>query len=285
MIMNMTIGELLKQKDLKLSDQLVLVVANKEEQKKYLNVLDTNNVPFNDIIISGIGGHRATNKAIDYFPEGEPLIFMDDDIKNIKHWTNMKENEIESCNILGQYYNKIFDILASGKTPATSFTVDYTSNWLFKVKKPFMETRPRRLGGVWWGGYNQEEFFTSHAHEDDNLRTSQVLDKDGVSLSVNWLAATTNYGKTRGGMQSSGDRGIDESGRLSETKESCLSALESPQVAKYFESEPVLNKQAGVYTLKMKNQHELKRMRAYDHLKWNDYFQDNPEGTLLDFLP
>ena len=192
------------QKDIDFSDKVYLVLANKEEYESYKPYLAE--YPFKDIIYSGVGGNKAINAAIDYFPEGEPLVFMDGDLKQLMNYTNVKDRETKTkTQNLGELFEYSFQKMNETELGAT---IAYNfSNRVFQEKQPFFEFKPRALGGVWWGALNSDFLKTEQSHDDDNIRTGKILSKYGGTYSMNWFEAFTQVGINIGGMQTSGDRG------------------------------------------------------------------------------
>jgi hypothetical protein len=278
-IVKKTIGTLLEQEDLDLGRQLVVAVTQ-EEYADYKFALEA--APLLDLIIVPKGGHNATNGLIDYFPEGEQIIFMDDDISNVKHYTDIYDNSSRvATKCLGSIFGYGFD-----RFSCAPFGIDFTPNLMFKQGKPFAEFKLRKIGGAWWGAHNSGSLKTLQSHEDDNIRTARALHDHGGVGSINWLVATTAVGTNKGGMQSSGDRGTD--GRADQTKSACLRALEEPYVRSYYQYDPVFIDSMNFYSLRLKNIRELrKQFPLSKELRWSGFMQDKPddsENTLEDFF-
>lgn len=83
-ILDQTLALLRQQQDLDLSRSLYLAL-HREDVPDYERVLK--DYPHAGLIIGNErGGHSRTNDACDYFPEGEPLLFMDDDGSPSVEW-------------------------------------------------------------------------------------------------------------------------------------------------------------------------------------------------------
>ena len=274
-----TLSTLSAQKDLDLGRQLVLAVT-KEDYPLYKAELPE--VPILDMIIVPKGGHNATNGLVDYFPDGEPVIFMDDDISAVKCYRDImdKDSRFDVTN-LGELFEYAF------RQFSEPFGFDFTPNLMFKQGKPFAEFKMRKIGGAWWGAHIDKTLLkTEQSHEDDNIRTARALHRYGGVGSINWLVAATAVGTNKGGMQSSGDRGTDE--RAAATKAACLTALEQAHVATYYQHDPTFIDSMDFYSLRLRGIKELRKQFPMNkELKWSTYLQENPDkptSSLEDFF-
>lgn len=283
-ILKKTLGFLQSQKDLDLANQLVLAVADEDEYEKYKNALGNNiyqeQFPIKDIIITARGGFAATNGLINYFPEGEQVIFMDDDISSVKGYTDIMDKDSRyEVNDIGRYFTYAFE-----KFEDCPFGFDFTPNLMFKQGKPFAEFKMRKIGGAWWGAYNDKKLLkTAQSHEDDNIRSAKALKKFGGVGAINWLVATTAVGINIGGMQASGDRGDgtkESMSRSEKTKAACWSALDIKEVAEFYQNEPVFIESMNFWSLRLKNIRELRKMYPLNQeIKWSGYFQHVPDPS------
>jgi hypothetical protein len=262
------------QMDLLLDRDLILVLANKDQYELYRDNLKT--FPISEVIYGGVGGHNAINAAIDHIPEGEPVVFMDDDISNIKIWTDIKDSVSRIPVLdLGRTFDYIFDEMAS-HNQGQIFRIHSGENWTFKTNAPFFEFAPKQIGGMWWGGFNSDLMKTEQSHEDDNIRTSRYLCRDRGCYSFNWISASSSIGLSHGGMQSSLDRG-GAGQRKNSTLAACQAALAIPEVAKIYQSEPVWKESMQFYTLKMKNIRDLRKILDSSESRWSSFFQKYPD--------
>ena len=269
-----TLGELLKQTDLDLKKQLFVAVTKEELELYKVELAD---FPMNSFIVVEPGGYKATNGILDYFPEGKKIIFMDDDITNIKEYRDILDpKSSSSCLNLGAYFDYAFSKF--GDVP---FGFDFTPNLMFKQSKPFAEMKMRKMGGAWWGAVNDRELLrTEQSHEDDNIRASKALMKHGVVGSLNWLVASTAIGTNSGGMQASGDRSDSATERKQKTLDECYRALENESMRKFYQSEPVFVESMNFYVLRMKNIRILKQEnKSYKPVSWSSYFQEEPDAV------
>lgn len=271
-IMKETLGYLLNQIE---PLNIYLVLADKDEYAAYKPVINQCNIA--DVIIGKVGGHEAINAAIDYFSEGAPLIFIDDDMRGMAMYKSIKlgQEELDENNML-KYYRYAFTKMQEYNI--SSLTIDYVNNLLFKQAKPFFELKPKQLGGAWWGCFNDKNSKAFQAHLDDNIRTAYFLEKDNMTASLNWLVARTAYGTNGGGMQSSGDRGLGDA-RLQYTKDACENAMTVDWFRKYYPRYE-LEKKANLYHTKILGHHELKKViKKHEVIKFSEYFQEKPDGA------
>ena len=96
-------AETLKDKTLKLlfernikPDNIYIFVANKEEKKEYEKVIPKDN--YKKLIVGKKGISYQRNFIIDYFKEGDNIVFIDDDISNIKRKSGNKVSDLDDLN-------------------------------------------------------------------------------------------------------------------------------------------------------------------------------------------
>jgi hypothetical protein len=105
--------DILKEKTLKLllergikPEKIYIFVADKNEYEKYNKSLDKNT--YNKIVIGKKGISYQRNFIIDYFDEGQYIIFMDDDISNIKKKKGNKVFDLDDLdNFFKESYKKL----------------------------------------------------------------------------------------------------------------------------------------------------------------------------------
>lgn len=96
-------AETLKDKTLKLlfernikPDNIYIFVANKEEKKEYEKIIPKDN--YKKLIIGKKGISYQRNFIIDYFKDGDNIVFIDDDISNIKRKIGNKVSDLDDLN-------------------------------------------------------------------------------------------------------------------------------------------------------------------------------------------
>lgn len=274
MLLNMTLKVLSQQTDLDLGKCLWLNI-NEGEIPNYEPYLK-------DFPHAGIipcykkGGHHSINTTIDFFPQGEKVVFMDDDTMSMWEWNEgpkqSKQQRPMTC--LGKYLTDAFTTLEQGY--AKAFHMYCMPNAFYKQKKPFKEVRPHLLGGDFWGGFNDASMMkTSHAHEDDRMRSARFAERDGGILVYNWVGQKGGV-QLQGGMQA-GDRGSLEQ-RIEKTREICMDLWENEPLYRKFHVEPYLKEKMDYYTTRMKSIPQISKIRPFVHWKWSSYFQGNPDS-------
>ena len=272
-ILEMTLGLLARQEDLDLSKCLYLNI-NRDELPAYEAALgDFPRAGY--IVCEKKGGHHSINTTIDYFPQGEKVVFMDDDTLKMWEWYEGPANSKTTRPMvkLGAYLQDAFATLEAGY--AKAFHMYCMPNAFYKKGKPFKEVRPHLLGGDFWGGFNDASMMkTSHAHEDDRMRSARYAERDGGILVYNWLGQDGGV-QMEGGMQA-GDRGSREA-RIEKTRSICARLYEEEPLYKKFHIEPYLKEKMDYYTTRMKNIRQIQAIRPFTHWRWSEYFQENPD--------
>lgn len=120
---------------------------------------------------------------------------------------------------------------------------------------------------------NSMDIITDHAHLDDIHRTCRYIEKTGGCVIYNWCGFDTNTGTNPGGMQASGDRGDDET-RMQIMKDMCDRIYQILYVRKYCKEPKVVY--TGMWELKLKSVSQIKKIKNFDHKKWDKYFQELP---------
>jgi hypothetical protein len=254
--------------------KLYLVLADNDQKVKYQNVIDQ--YPIEDVIISGIGANVARNASIDYFPDGEPVIFLDDDISKMRMLKHSKmpleTQEYSFVEVFDYVFNKLQEHNLS------AFNVNGRSNLMFKQNSPFLEIRPNPIWGMFYGMFNDKHSKVDVGHGDDIATTSYFLNKDRRIATLNWLFADANYGTLKGGMQSSGCRD-DIANRVAYTLGLSETLLASENVSRFY-SGLSFDKKANWYSLKMKSKKELDKILCVDKITYSTYLQEVSDQTL-----
>lgn len=262
-------------------DITYLMVATEEEKELYEKALEENNIKVRDIVVTEIGAANSTNNMLDRLPIGQKLLMLDDDIKEITHYPTggyKKELSQPLTNLLE--YMK-YGLRICQENEIKLFGIDYT-NMFYKQGKEFATIGQYRFGGAFICAINCEELQPHSNHEEDNIRSSQILDKYHCSLKFNWFTMNVApIGVFPGGMQS--DRSSDKEEQLQYTKRICEELLTDRKIKKYFRQEPIHDSGADYYTLKMKHIRELKKSGIFiEPIKIKEYFGELEKiNTLL----
>lgn len=238
----------------KLTDRLYVFVATAAEKKLYRDNLP--DFPVERIIIGAPGLAQVTRCICKYFPEGQRIVFMDDDLDQF--FIMPKKGRIQKdSTILHKYLEDGFRTI--DEHDLGSFTFSFMSNNFYLTGKPFKEFRPFILGGSFFCVRNDPKMITVDVGQsEDVLRSCRYFDRYGGTL-VYWYAGFgTHYGKESGGMQSSGDRG-DEATRLKKTKEVSQKLYDSEEVLQAYATPPQFIENANLWSLKLKNVTQIRK--------------------------
>jgi hypothetical protein len=186
-----------------LTDRLYIFVANAAEKRLYEVALM--GLPYRAIIVGELGGANAIRAICRYFPKGQRIVFMDDDLDRFFDFSRTGKFRADSDD-LGRYLEDGFETIDRHKCGA--FTFSFMSNKMWLASKPFKEFRPFTLAGNFFGTRNDPAMITTeYSHGDDLVRSVRFLERYGGVLVYWWAGFVTRYGKEEGGLQASGNRG------------------------------------------------------------------------------
>jgi hypothetical protein len=223
-----------------LTDKLYIFVASEEEKELYVAALAGK--PYRDIIIGELGITNATKAICNYFPVGQRIVFMDDDLERFFEFqkTSPDDNNlicIKDSNNLRQYIEDGFETI--DKYDCGAFTASFQTNRVWLRNKPFKEIRPILLFGNFFGTRNNPELIlTQWGHGEDVIRSAAYINKFGGMLVYCCIGFHTFYGKEPGGMQKS-DRGSDT---LATTSKASWEAYNSLDYLRAYATEPAKEK-------------------------------------------
>lgn len=189
--------------DNQLLDRLYIFVASEEERVLYASALS--GCEYKELIVGVPGGAAVSNFIVNYFPEGTPIVFADDDLYRFFTFSQDGKYNKVAYN-LKDYIVNGFQTTANLKT--NGFTFSFFSNKFWLRGKPFAEFRPFFLAGNFFGAFNSSDLLVpaESSHLDDSLRTINILQKYQGVLVFWWGGFETYYGKEEGGLQASGKR-------------------------------------------------------------------------------
>lgn len=269
LIKNMTLKVLSEQKDIDLAKDLWIVV-HKDEVYKYESALK--DFPKRGFIVkTKKGGHESIIAAHKHFPEGEPLVFFDDDMIELSHYEKLDPKGLKKLQTLGSYCENAWSTLE--KYGWASWTASLITNFFWMRNKPWKEFRPHLMCGGFWAAYNSNLIPTRNAHEDDRVRTARYIEKYGGTLVYNWICSSGFERTVAGGMQSSGDRSSAKA-RYMQTYGICKHLHRTDRLYHKYHGEPYYKKSTGYWTVRQKSITSIKKIRPFRHRKWSNYFQD-----------
>jgi len=144
-----------------------------------------------------VGKHRAVKAICEYFPVGQAILFMDDDLSDYCMYDASSDGFLRTG--LG-------GVIVEGFAHAP-FSFGFLRNRLWLRKSPRLRPHYGPMPGCVFGAFNQPDLITtSHAHVEDTLRTVQYLKAGIVPWTFPGASFRTHYGRTPGGYAASGDR-------------------------------------------------------------------------------
>ena len=239
-----------------LLDRLYIFVASEEERVLYAAALS--GCEYKELIVGVPGGAAVSNFIVNYFPEGTPIVFADDDL--YRFFTFSQDGK----------YNKVAynlkDYIVNGfqttqLLETNGFTFSFLSNKFYLKGKPFAEFRPFFLAGNFYGAFNDKEMLTiptDFSHYDDSLRTFKILNKYKGILVFWWGGFETYYGKEAGGLQASGER--------NNVKDIC-DKYDTPEFRQWM----TLKEKAGLLTWQLKPKNRLPGSFISRKFSWEDF--------------
>jgi len=245
----------------KLTGRLYVFVASAAEKRAYRDNLPAE-FPADRIIVGVPGLAPITRFICKYFPEGQRILFVDDDLEYFFVMPRKGQGRMQKdSGNLHRYVEDAFRTIDAHDLG--SFTFSFLSNAFYLTGKPFKEFRPFIVGGSFFGARNERKLIPVDVGQaEDVLRSCRYFEKYGGTL-VYWYAGfATHYGKEPGGMQSSGDRG-DAASRLKTTKEISQKLYDSEELLRAYATPPQFVEAANLYTLKIRTLPQIrKEMKA-----------------------
>jgi hypothetical protein len=176
-------------------EQIVVVVANKEEKEVYEGVLDPKT--YKEILVGVPGLANVRNWIFKHFPKGKKLVSCDDDINGFIEYTpNTKRHERE--------LRSLKDTIRRGfseceKAKCGHWGIYPSPNGFFM--KPTVTTDLKFSFGGFINPGNEVLIEISEGEKDDYERTLKFFQRDGAVVRLNFVSAKTATYKTPGGLQ------------------------------------------------------------------------------------
>ena len=181
---------------------VTIFVANEEEKKKYSLVLP---VQYKSRLVVGVKGMKNIRNFInDYYPRGEKLFHMDDDLNDVYYRVN--EKKLEPIKSLDAFIKLGFNLCE--EKGCNLFSVYPVENPYF-MKASIVRGLIYCMGGL-WGNINVPELKVSVDNKEDFERSMQYFmntynqanpQRGGVIRFNNVCCGTKGYAGA-GGMQS-----------------------------------------------------------------------------------
>lgn len=170
-------------------------VANEEQRKEYEDTIPSG--WFDKIIVGVVGMMNIRNFIQDYYQEGQMIVCLDDDLKEIwKIGRDLKKQEIESIPSLFDY---AFSVC---KQVGSDYWGIYAAGNTFYMKRQ-ISLGLRYLIGSMWGmvvSHDRRTYVTIDDKEDFERSVRAYL-KRGTVVRLDFVSVTSNYYGEKGGMQ------------------------------------------------------------------------------------
>lgn len=269
-----------------LTDRLYIFVANQEEKDLYEQSLK--GLPYKKIVIGEIGCAAVVRSICAYFPLGQRIAFMDDDLSRFYCFDSTGKYDKDSTK-LHKYLEDGFSSIDKFNLGAFSFS--FLSNKFYLQGKPFKEFRPAALAGSFFATRNNPQLiltkpYTSHA--EDVQRAVQFIDHFGGVLVYWWAGFETYYGEEEGGIQASGERGNhkDKMDRLKKTEAISWRMYKEEPLLQAYSQEPKLVHKDMFYSLKLKTGPQIRKIQKergapVRHARWFKWWNTRPTEAEL----
>lgn len=254
-----------------LTERLYIFVADEEEKQAYAKSLE--GLSYKEIVIGEKGAVQATRAIHRYFPIGQRIFFMDDDLKQFYTFSRSLKLTPRSLK-LQKYLEDAFETL--DKENYKIFAFSSSTNGLWVRNKCFKEFTVKHIYGGAFGARNCTELIPRPNCFDDVARTLRFFEYGGV-LHYNTAGFTIlKMGTLEGGMQDSGDRGAVEK-RQEYQEQKMREIYEENKMAGLCIEKNEWDEEKQMYITKYKNKRVLKKI--FEELKisvvWRKY--DWPE--------
>jgi hypothetical protein len=261
-----------------LTDRLYVFVANEAERALYETAL--RGLPYRAIVVGELGGANAIRAICRYFPRGQRIVFMDDDLDRFFDFSRTGKFRADSTE-LARYLEDGFETIDRHECGA--FTFSFMSNKMWLAEKPFKEFRPFTLAGNFFGTRNDPAMITTeYSHGDDLVRSVRYLERYGGVLVYWWAGFVTRYGKEEGGLQASGNRAESNANTLRRTGEVSWIEYRGDPLLQAYAMPPAQERDNPFVSMRMKALPAVRKaMRERgtlrDGIKWEGYFSKRGE--------
>ena len=150
-------------------------------------------------VVSGVGGLREQRNFISgYFAEGDLIVSIDDDIKDV---IIKKDNQLLSLDNLEEVLIKGFTDCKNSGASLFGFYPVVNKLWMVEsVSESF-----KFIIGSCFGYINRKILITVSQKQDYQLSVLNYI-KDKKVIRYNYISLKSNYYKTKGGLQEAGNR-------------------------------------------------------------------------------
>ena len=153
-----------------------------------------------NIIRVPAGLHNARNAASDFFAEGECILWLDDDLKTIKHLHRCAYDFKAEC-------ERAFNLCKELDISLFSFYPTVNYGWM----QPTITAGLFLCYGCAYGCINTREFKNALDLKEDYERTAWYYLQKGAVLRVNYLSPVQNFRNEEGGLSDLRSIKVEES--------------------------------------------------------------------------
>lgn len=149
-----------------------------------------------------LGLNNMRNFITDFFPTGQRILSMDDDIRGVVYMDENQSLQNFHGSMFLSWVESAFEALSIGNSRL--FGIYPVKNSYFMKDLPYVTEDLRFCVGTVWGCINDKSIRIVTEEKEDFERTILFYTKCGSVLRYNHIAAKTSLYTTGGGMQSRG---------------------------------------------------------------------------------
>jgi hypothetical protein len=194
--------------------RIYIFVADKDEEKIYNETIP--HFMYGKIIVGERGLKNQRNFISKFFPKGQEIVNMDDDIAGFNYLSYKSKSKKKTNKSKNNKYNAYLRVLEDLDTFLTNGFKTLRENrlylWgIYPINNAYfmsltMTSDLRLIVGPCWGNINRhdDDLILSIDEKEDVERTLQYYVKDRGVIRFNNISVQTTYYSTKGGMQSFG---------------------------------------------------------------------------------
>ena len=230
-------------------EKILVFVANNQELNEYKEILDTN--LYSKLIVGKKGLVQQRQFIIDSFPDGQHIVFFDDDVEKI----DLKMSNKFKSHSLDYFLKTAFE--ECKKQKAYIWGVYPVFNPFFRKARPELSIDLRYIVGAFYGIINRPNLNAikltitkKNGQKEDVERTLRYFEHDQIVLRFDKIGFETKYYGKEGGL------GTFEA-RLKPMEEATKKLLE-----KYPNYGTMIKKKTGMTEFKFKKIHAFSKIKG-----------------------
>ena len=188
----------------KIPSRLIHVfVANSEQEKLYRDTLQPGS--YGKIIVGIVGMKNIRNFIAQYFPKGQAIFNLDDDISNMVELLKNRGNKTGEKPVSRKLpVGNLDRVIRQGfqecrKHQLSLFGIYPASNPFFMKKRVTHDLR--YIIGSCWGCFNDPQILVTMDDKEDFERTIKFYLRDGGVVRLEHITVESSYYTEKGGMQ------------------------------------------------------------------------------------